>query len=322
MTTPPRGRRLDGARQRAEAPAWPAPGAGPWRVVIVTRILPVALGLHGLLQEVGHEPVALLTVRDPARRYGPFDLGGVLDGVPEELDVLLPASRASLPALLAAARPDLVVCTGFPWKIPPAALAVPPLGWLNGHPSLLPRHRGPVPVAWAIRNGEEEIGLTVHRMDAGLDTGPILAQRTMPLGELCEPDDFYPRMGPLHLDAFREALEKVAAGEPGTPQDPAAGEYESFFADEDADLDLARPAVEVHRLVWAWRYTIAKDTRRGALLELDGETVRVLASSLTEVEGAPRVQCADGPLWLVRTEPAEAFQAVAGAGADSTGPSA
>ena len=70
-------------------------------------------------------------------------------------------------------------------------------------------------------------------------------------------------------------------------------------------------------MVWAWRYTIPKETRRGALLELDGELVRVLASSLTEVEGAPRVEFADGPLWLVRTEPAT--QDVAGAGAGSTG---
>ena len=66
---------------------------------------------------------------------------------------------------------------GFPWKVPADALAVPKLGWLNGHPSLLPRHRGPVPLAWAIRNGDEDFGITFHRMDAELDTGPILAQR-------------------------------------------------------------------------------------------------------------------------------------------------
>jgi methionyl-tRNA formyltransferase len=290
--------------------------AQPWRVVIVTRIPPVALGLYAAIKEAGHEPVALLSVRDPTRRYGPFDLNDLLDTVPDELDVLLPASRATLAEVLAAARPDLVVCTGFPWKVTPEALAVPRLGWINGHPSLLPRHRGPVPVAWAIRAGEQEIGVTFHRMDADLDTGPILAQRAMALGEPCEPEELYGRLGPLHIAAFAESLEKLAAGDPGEPQD-ADGDYESFFSDEDADLDLARPAVEAHRMIWAWRYTIPKDTRRGALLELDGELVRVLASSLTEVEGAPRVQFADGPLWLVRTEPAT--QDVAGAGAGSTG---
>ena len=119
-------------------------------------------------------------------------------------------------------------------------------------------------------------------------------------------------MGPLHIDAFGEALAKLAAGDEGTPQ-AAGGEYESFFGDDDADLDLARTAAEVNRMVWAWRYTIPVGTRHGALLELDGETVRVLASSLVEVEGARRVECADAPLWLVKTQP------VAATGADSTG---
>src|SRR6185437_198474 len=116
-----------------------------------------------------------------------------------------------------------------------------------------------------IRAGEPEIGITFHRMDAGLDTGAILAQRSLEVGEYVEPEEFYGRMGPPHLEAFGEALDRLAA------------------ADEDADLDLERPAAEVHRLVWAWRYTIPLGTRHGALLELDGETVRVLASSLTEV---------------------------------------
>jgi methionyl-tRNA formyltransferase len=82
------------------------------------------------------------------------------------------------------------------------------------------------------------------------------------------------------------------------------GEYETFFTDDDARLDLARPRAELHRLIWAWRYTIPKGELHGALVQLDGETVRVLASSLAEVEGARRVDCGDGPLWLVQTEAA------------------
>ena len=64
-------------------------------------------------------------------------------------------------------------------------------------------------------------------------------------------------------------------------------------------------AREVHRLVWAWQHAFARDTPRGPLLDLDGATVRVLRASLDEVDGATRVECADAPLWLVRTEPAE-----------------
>jgi methionyl-tRNA formyltransferase len=272
------------------------------RVVIVTRIAPVLVGFEAVVRAAGHEPVALLTMRDHDGRYGNLpELGELVQSAGPELDVLLPARRSTLAPLLAPVEPDLVVCMGFPWKIPPDALAVPRLGWLNGHPSLLPRHRGPVPVAWAIRQGDEEIGITFHRMDAELDTGPILAQRPYPLGEPQSPDTFYPELGQVVGETLAEALERLAAGDEGTPQ-PEGGEYESFFSADDAWLDLSRPALELHRLTWAWRYAMALDGTRGALLELDGTPVRVLATSLTEIEGAQRIDCADGPLWIVETE--------------------
>ncbi len=287
------------------------------RAVIVTRILPVALGFDAVLRGAGHEPVGLLTIRDTKNRYGPeFTLEGLLGGLPPELDVVLPSSRSRMAPLLASLRPDLVVCMGFPWKVPADALAVPPFGWLNGHPSLLPRHRGPVPIAWAIRNGDTDVGITFHRMDAELDTGPILAQASFPLGEYTVPNEFYERMGPVVMETLATALERIAAGDEGAPQGEG-GEYESFMTDEDAWLDPSRPAVELHRLVWAWRYTIPVGELRGALVELDGETVRVLASSLTEVAGARRLDCADAPLWLVEVEPAQAGKTVGTAASSS-----
>jgi methionyl-tRNA formyltransferase len=272
-----------------------------WRVVVVTQILPVAQGFGAAVTALGHEPVALLTTLD---REGRYDSGMRMDlsQAPPELDILIPARRSSIAPLLRSVEPDLVVCMAFPWKIPPDALAVPPLGWVNGHPSLLPRHRGPTPVAWAIRSGDEEIGITFHRMDAELDTGPILAQRAYPLGEPEEPDAFYAKFGQVVGETLVEALERLAAGDEGATQEEGGGEYETFFAPEDAWLDLSRPAAEVHRLVWAWRFGMIRDATKGALLELDGKTVRVLTASRTEVEGKPRVECGDGPLWIVETE--------------------
>ncbi len=274
-----------------------------WRVVVATRVPPVLAGFSAVLREAGHEPVALLTTRSSDGRYG--SAGGeadLLQTAAEELEILVPARRSSIPPLLEAVRPDLVVCMGFPWRVPPEALAVPRLGWLNGHPSLLPRHRGPIPVAWAIRDGDAETGVTFHRMDAKLDTGPILAQRRFPLGEHEPPDEFYARLGPVVVETLAEALERLAAGDEGTAQEDGDS-YETFFTAEDAWLDLSRPAAEVHRLVWAWRYALAPGVELpGALLELDGAAVRVLASSLEEAKGARRVECGDGPLWLVETE--------------------
>jgi hypothetical protein len=227
-----------------------------WRVVIVTRISPVLAGFDAVVRAAGHEPVALLTMRDVDGRYGNLPgIGELLTSAAPELDVLLPARRSTIAPLL----------------------------------------------AWAIREGDEEIGITFHRMDADLDTGPILSQRRYPLGELQPPDTFYPELGQVVGEALAEALERLAAGDEGTPQEEA-GSYESFFDDDDAWLDLTRPAAEVHRLAWGWRYAISLGGTQGALLELDGFPVRVLATSLTEVEGARRLDCGDGPLWLVETE--------------------
>ena len=273
-----------------------------WRVVVVTRIAPVLAGFDAVVREAGHQPVALLSIRSTDGRYGPFqDTAELLQSAASDLDVLLPARRSTIAPLLASVEPDLVVCMGFPWKIPADALAVPRLGWINGHPSLLPRHRGPLPIAWAIREGDEQIGFTFHRMDAELDTGAIPAQRQFPIGEYEPPDGFYPRIGPVGMEALAEALERMGAGDEGTPQGEG-GSYESFFEEDAVWLDLSRPAAEVHRLAWAWRYAIAPGGTQGALLELDGKTVRVLATSLTEVEGARRLECGDGPLWVVETE--------------------
>jgi methionyl-tRNA formyltransferase len=151
------------------------------------------------------------------------------------------------------------------------------------------------------RYGGFDLGGMLGELPAELDTGPILAQKALPVGELCEPEEFYGRMGPVVGEVLGDALARLAAGVGGTVQE--GGDYQSFFDDSDAFLDFSRPAAEVHRLVWAWRFTIPAGELHGALVELDGETVRVLASSLTEVENARRVECADAPLWLVKTEP-------------------
>ena len=82
------------------------------------------------------------------------------------------------------------------------------------------------------------------------------------------------------MKTFAAAVEKIDAGDEGTPQ-PEGGEYETFLGADDMWLDRSRPAAELHRLAWAWRYTIAVDGMRGAT----------------------RLDCGDGPLWLVKTEP-------------------
>jgi methionyl-tRNA formyltransferase len=275
-----------------------------WRVVIVTMIQPILAGFDAVIREAGHEPVAVLTMRGWTNPEGVLSSAALVAAAPADLNILMPAKRRDIAPLLGSMKPDLVVCMAFPWKIPADALAVPTHGWLNGHPSLLPLHRGPTPVAWAIRDGDDGYGISFHKMDAELDTGPILVQRSIPFGEHFEPpDDFFPKSAPVVGEALLEALGKIEAGEEGSVQAEGSGTYETFFDDDAVWLDLARPAAEVHRLAWAWRYGMRVDGGlKGAVLEVDGTPVRVLATSLAEVDGATRVECADAPLWIVETE--------------------
>ncbi len=99
-------------------------------------------------------------------------------------------------------------------------------------------------------------------------------------------------------------FERLARGDTGEPQE--GGEYQSLFDDDYAFVDTAQTAAEVHTQVRAWRLSPIGKNERGPILELDGERVRILRSSLTEVEGAERLDCADAPLWIVETEPADA----------------
>src|SRR5262249_4005291 len=92
-------------------------------------------------------------------------------------------------------------------------------------------------------------------------------------------------------------------GEEGTVQTDGSGSYETFFGDDAVWLDLTRPAADVHRLAWAWRYGMRVDGGlKGAALQLDGTPGRVLATALAQGEGATPGECADAPLWIVETE--------------------
>ena len=270
------------------------------RVVLIAQVLPAVQGLYSMLRAAGHEPVALLLTRADSERYG--ELNDAIRAAPADLDVVMPAARDRIAPLLRSYDPDVAFCGGFPWKIPADALAVPRHGIVNGHPSLLPRYRGPSPIAWAIRAGESEIGFTFHYMDPELDTGNLLAQAPITLGDEHGWDELGPKIAAAVQRIFPRVLQRVESGDPGDPQ-PEGGEYRSFFEPEYAWIDRRSTREEVARQVRAWRFHSQVAGDRGALLELGGEVVRVLRASL-EPADAPSFECADGTLWIVEQEAA------------------
>jgi methionyl-tRNA formyltransferase len=272
------------------------------RIVLVSQVPQAAQGFYELLRGLSHEPIALLCSRAHAGRYGNrFD--DLVRDAPADLDILIPASRESIAPLLRAVDPDLVLCLGFPWRVPADALEVPRFGWLNSHPSLLPQYRGPSPVSWAIRNGDAELGFTFHRMDPELDTGAILAQGTIEVGDEHSWEELEPKLVGLVTELLPRALARIEVGDPGDPQE-GAGSYFSFFGPDYVWIDWSRPAADIRRQVQAWRFASATGGDRGALAELDGETVRVLRTSLEAENGSRRVETGDGTIWITELEPA------------------
>lgn len=278
----------------------------PWRVVIVSQLPWMAAGYAELIRALGHVPVAHLAARFPPRFDSPRTrdfLGRQLIESPQDLDLVYPGGPERLAPVLRFYEPDLLICTAFPWRIPPEALAVPRIACVNGHPSLLPQYRGPTPFGWAVRMGETEIGMSYHLMDASFDTGNVLAQTAVPLVEDETLQTLWPKLGEAARGILPTVFERLARGEAGEPQ--GEGSYQSVFEDEYAILDTSRPAEEVHRQVRAWRVTPFGVAGRGPFLERGGDRVRVVKSSLAEVDGAERLECADGPIWIVETESAD-----------------
>ena len=205
-------------------------------------------------------------------------------------------------------EPDVALCYGYGWRIPIEALEVPRYGSANHHPATLPRFRGPIPFSWAFRAGDAELGLTWHRMDADFDTGNVLARSSVPLYDTDTTImDIAPRVAEAAFGLLPEVLEKLVAGDPGEPQDDAQASYAGPFGEDYAAIDLGSTAREVHNQVRAWNLTFGMYGTDAPVLELDGERLRLVRTSLTDPEGgARRIECADAPLWILESEPVSA----------------
>ena len=133
----------------------------------------------------------------------------------------------------------------------PDALSATRLGIVNGHPSLLPRWRGPNPFGWTLRAGDPEVGFTFHFMDEGFDTGPILAQGSAPLSEEDSIATLIDRLPPSRR-AAAEGTGGVEAGDRGDPQTDEGATYAPRYEDEYAEIDWTQPAREVHNQIRSW----------------------------------------------------------------------
>jgi len=214
---------------------------------------------------------------------------GVLD--PETIND--PTVAASLAAL----RPDLFVVCDYGQILSRDLLAVPPLGGINLHGSLLPRHRGAAPVQWAIREGDAVSGVSVIHMTPALDAGNVIVARSTPVGVRETSADLEPRLAELGAGAVLDAVERMQASLAATgtvagvgiPQDAARATRAPRLTKRDGLVDWSLPAATIERLRRAlepWPRLTTFFTRG------DGQTLRLV---LDDVEPAAMPAAAAEP---------------------------
>jgi methionyl-tRNA formyltransferase len=225
---------------------------------------------------------------------------------------------------LRAIGPEVAVVVAFGRLISPRVLRVPPRGFLNLHPSLLPRHRGPSPVAWALASGDVETGATVMQLDEGMDTGPILLQQTIPIEPKDRTPDLEARLAAIGAELMVEALDRLAAGTlVATPQDGARATTTPKLERKTGRVDWGRPARELANLCRAldpWPGLYA--SFRGVRIKIHGVEAgeprpgeEPLGTVLAVSNAGIEVRCGEGSVALLtelqregkRRLPADAF---------------
>ena len=174
---------------------------------------------------------------------------------------------------LTALRPDIGVVAAYGEILRPAVLGIPPLGYLNIHPSLLPRHRGPAPVAGAILAGDNITGVTLIRLDQKMDSGPILAQQVVSLAPDARAGDLTTALFQLGAALLLESIAPYAAGTlVPSPQDDSAATYTKLLHKADGAIDWSAPAVQIERM------TRAYDPWPGAWSTWRGQPLKLIAA--------------------------------------------
>jgi len=212
-------------------------------------------------------------------------------------------------AQLTAWAPEIIIVAAFGQILKPAVLDLPPHGCVNVHASLLPHYRGAAPIPAAILSGNAETGITIMRMDVGLDTGPILAQRAEPI----HPDDtsltLSERLAHLGATLLLDVLPDYLAGKlAAQPQADGLATYAPQLKKEDGHLDFTQPAADLERRVraftpWPGAFARWQDQPIKILRTAVSESVMGEPGQVVQTSQGPTVVCGSGGLLLLEVQP-------------------
>jgi methionyl-tRNA formyltransferase len=273
---------------------------------------PFAAAALDALADAGHDVALVLTQPDrPAGRGMKLTPSAVKQAaLARGIAVYQPPTlkSAEVQARLAAVGADFMVVAAYGLILPQAVLDIPRHGCLNIHASLLPRWRGAAPIQRAILAGDAETGITVMQMDAGLDTGTMLAKTVVPIGESDTAASLHDALAAAGAAAIVDALARYAELVP-EPQDDSRATYAAKLSKDEARLDWQQPAAALARAVRAFNPV------PGAWTLLDGAPLKVWSAQAVAGTGAPGevlrsdgdrllVACGGGALALLEVQPA------------------
>ena len=229
--------------------------------------------LQRLLAEPGFEVVAVVTQPDRRRGRGnqvdasPVKQAAAVAGCPVLQPTRIKKDEATL-ITLEALQADAFVVVAYGQLLSQRLLAMPRLGCINGHGSLLPAYRGAAPIQWCIVNGDTVTGMTTMRMNLGMDTGDMLLRSTLPIGLLDTAGMVAAALAQQCADLLVETLRGLQAGTlTAQPQDEALATYAPLIQKEDFELDWGKPAIALHNQVRGF-YPNGVTTFRGQPLKI------------------------------------------------------
>jgi len=213
--------------------------------------------------------------------------------------------------VLAGLRPDLFVVVAFGQLLKKKLLALPAMGCVNVHASLLPRYRGAAPIHWSIIKGETLSGVTTMFMDVGMDTGDMILHREIPISAEDTVGSLHDKLAAAGAELLLETVNLIAAGQaPRKSQEHQEATYAPLLQRKDEEISWQRDADQIHNLVRGM------NPWPGAYTTLQGQILKVWQTSLAQADAAGRpgriveihprkgirVACGRGSLWLTEVQ--------------------
>ena len=276
--------------------------------ILVASSSPLAKNLLNHIKNSDHQLLGGISSPDRASGRGQSVSSNDFASYCQEITVSCykPSTNEELADILQKTQAELVITLAYGRLIKTSELQIPKHGWLNVHFSLLPRWRGAAPVQRAIAAGDEQSGVTVFKLEQGLDTGPIYSTLSYPLNDKSRSDEVLKDLSSLCIQPVNQALIMIAAGEPATTQESDGVTLAPKILKSDGRIDWNRDSKMLDRQIRAFQ------PWPGAYTSFNGTRIEIIEARVSDADGAAGevislnpllVGTGSGSLEIIRVKP-------------------